>query len=363
MSIEKCHLCGNEYDNEENNVCPLCEKKENIQNDLSEDVICEITEKDAFDEPDEDFDNEEKTSMGKSYKIIIAVLSLLIALCVLVLVYLKLPLNVPNTLNPKTFNEASVEGTYVDDTSGQYITFKRDDVEVNVNSGMEMFEGLDLEILSDAEITSDSLEPIMQTFMGTFETGYNKESIEDTAICNFITSQNLGAQYIDFLRTKKVKGNAYLEFLRENGHEESYDEFQEAQRMTETLENYSLKGYWDYKDGNLNLYDERGEFLYPFVVTKNGLTVSDANFSGKTKKGIFGENVFTYSNEEVGYRQSIHTYNDGNLILLSEQNNGAGELSAGVYYISDNVLNISINGSLDRFSITDFGITPFLFNK
>ncbi len=359
--MEKCPICQNEYDNEQYSSCPVCnENEEHSHEDI---YTIEETTENISQQEDENAPEEESTKPRTALSIIIAVLSVLVVLAVALVLYLSLStVNVPDTINPKTFALEDMAGTYTDKTSGQYIAFTREAVEIDLSALSQIPDG-DTEASSDASIPSEKQESEMKAFHGTFETGYIKESIKTSAIRNFIVSQNLGAQYIDFVCVKNIKGDAFEEFLKENGLEEDFELFEETYRITNTLEEYSLKGYWDYEDKSINLYDETGSFLYSFMVTKNGLSVSDAIFAGKAERGRFGENVFSYTNEQEGYVQSIHTYNDGRLILSSEQSDGTGQLNAGTYCISDNVLSISMTGSLDQFSLTDFGITPFLFNK
>ena len=360
MSMEKCPICENEYDNELYSFCPECNQKEEYSETAltSEETSENISQGEETDAP-----QEESVKPRKALSVTIAVLSVLVVLAASYLLYLILsPLNVPDTIKPKAFALEDVAGTYTDKASGQYITFTPEAVEIDLNA-LSQIPDVDDAASSDASIPSDSQKSEMKTFDGTFETGYTKDSIKASAIRNFIVSENLGAQYIDFICVNNAKGDAFEEFLKENSLEEDYELFEDSYKITNTLEEYSLKGYWDYEEGSINLYDETGSFLYPFLVTKNGLSVSDAIFTGKAERGRFGENVFSYTNSEEGYVQSIHTYDDGRLILSSEKADGMGQLTAGTYCISDNVLSISISGSLDQFSLTDFGITPFLFNK
>ncbi len=359
MSMEKCPICQNEFDNEQFASCPDCNQKE----EYSEDVLTAEETYENITEEDTSAPEEESAKKSRAPSIVIAVLSVIVVLAASAVLYLSLSsVNVPNTINPKTFSLEDVAGTYTDKASGQYITFIGEAVEIDLNAPSQIPDA-DEATSSDASIPSDSQESEMKTFEGTFEMGYIKESIKSCAIRTFIVIENLGSQYIDYVCVNNKKGNAFEEFLKENGLEEDYELFEETYKVTNKLEEYTKNGYWDYEEGSINLYDETGTFIYSFMVTQNGLSKSGTIFTGKAERGRFGENVFSYSNAEEDYMQSFHTYNDGRFIISIKQEDSMGQLAAGTYCISDNVLSISISGSLDQFSLTDFGITPFLFNK
>ena len=335
MSMEKCPHCGNEYDTEVYEKCPLC-KEEAETEEIS---VCEA-------DTEENYESSRKTK--RILNGIIVILIVLIIAALGRLVYLCLPYNAPNTINVKNFSVSDVEGTYTDRLSGQYFTFEA--------------KSTDVKIASDA-ILSDGAKGETITFDGTFVTGYMSDEIQNIAMKNFVIGKNLGEEYVGYKIKRGAKGEVYADYIKDFGHTEDYSAFEAEHNVAKTAEAYKMNGYWTLDDGELILYGEDGTLVVPCEITKNGIIFSNLHFEGKVKRGILSENFLSFTSEDGAVTQTITTYKDGNLILTTEREGADVQKDVGIYCITDGYMTISLSGSVDSFSLTDYGMTQLLFNK
>lgn len=367
MAIRKCPICGAEYDDETNESCPVC--AENAQQDEKTEIEDAFEPADVASETtdevqsDEAAPNSTETSGGsrRVLTVVAAVLAVLVIAAAGWLVYGRFAGVAPDTINVKKFGASDLSGTYNDDINGVFIEFDNNSATVEVPVSTQ-----DTEASSDASAGSDAAQATeTKSFDGSFTSGYVQDLIPNVVARDYIMNNGKAEDYEKYRKDNSLKKDDFIAYIKANDLEDDMDQFDAEQSVTEYLTSYKMSGYWDFADGLITLYDESGEKYYDLMVTKNGLVIADALFAGTPKKGEAFETEFVYKSAEGDYTQTVRTYKDGYFILINETDGSETDtqMMAGTYSVSNGIMSLVINGSYDRFIVTDFGITPYLYNK
>lgn len=392
VAIRQCPICKREYDDEINESCPFCneqkaedtiEEKEAVIDEISSNSEAELSLPENFNdfsESDEEYLQGEEAGANKGLKIAAIALTAVLVVLLAVFAFSKLggkksenyfagiiKSEVKDSIdNAKKFTEKDLDGTFTDSINNVYYTFSTTNASLEIPTATEEIAENTSDSSADSSADSKTTTAKTETveYDGTYTSGMTQAGIRELVIIDYIESNGLTQEYMEYIETKNILSSDFDGFIKEKGLEEDVNLYDSENGLSKEYALGKIEGYWNFEDGLITLFDENGEDAGEYIVKDQGIINADYLYKGAipSKKDFYA--VYSMKIDNYGAEQelSIRLYRDGYCVL--EMNGGASpSLQAGTYKTDDNGIYISINGQNIFFYVTDIGICNEILTK
>lgn len=393
MEMKLCPVCGKEYDDSQNQVCPYCgfdpsEPQETKEDDVNtpQGMSEDLTEKEDIPQQvveigEDTGDGEEKSN--KSLKIVAGVLGAVLVILALVFAYIKfiapkksenhilgiIKSEVDNSIkNPEKFTLKDLDGTFSDKENHIYYTFTNEKASAKITPGGESSNDAEVDSAIDEQVGSSSepeekVETQTVEYDGTYTSGMTQKGIRQMVIINYIEENGLAQEYMDYVEQNNILSADFEGFIKEKGYEDDVDSYDSDKQMSKSLAFEKTQGYFNFEDGVVVLFDENGEVSGEYIITEKGLINGNYYYEGKmpSKGDLCAVYSMTAENYGMSQELAIRLYRDGYCVLAVEGDSSSYQ--AGTYKSDDKGIYVDINGQSIFFYVTDSGICNELLTK
>lgn len=386
-------MCGKEY---EENICPFCgynpDEAEEMENEetkdvIEENIVQEISEDSLETAENLSLEETQKKVSDKKLKITAGILAFVFVILAGVFVYTKMiaPKRSENYIagiiksetedtikNAEKFTIKDLDGTFTDKVNHIYYTFISEKAIQQLKLGGESEEdasvdsavdsGVDSEVDSSSEPKSETVTQTVE-YDGTFTSGMTQAGIRQMVIINYIESNGLAEEYMDYIEKNNILSEDFEGFIKEKGYEDDLNAYDSDNNMSQSLSFEKTQGYFNFEEGTIVLFDENGTQSGEYIVTEKGLINTNYYYEGKMpSKGDLCA-VYSMTMENYGMTQELYIrlYRDGYSVL--EVGGTSPSFQAGTYKSDEKGVYININGQNIFFHVTDKGICNELLTK